>query len=59
MEVAVDSIAKAIYLKQKEVIVGRLVYHIVPALCFLSSATNSMIGNIVFKKTRDSIAQAK
>jgi len=52
VDVAVATIAKGIYLKEQELIVGRFMYHIMPALCFLSSAINSVIGDVVYKKTR-------
>ncbi len=55
---AVDTILRATYLKYDEVIVGRIEYHILPSLCFLSSTINNLIGKIAYKRSQNAIANA-
>jgi dehydrogenase/reductase SDR family protein 7B len=55
VDVAVDTILRATYLGYDEVIVGRILYHIVPSLCFLSSTINKIIGSIAYKRSKEAI----
>lgn len=55
VDVAVDTILRATYLGYDEVIVGRIPYHIVPSLCFLSSTINNIIGSIAYKRSKEAI----
>ena len=55
---AVDIILRSTYLKYDEVIVGRILYHIVPSLCFLSSTINNIIGKIAYNRSKKAIAEA-
>jgi dehydrogenase/reductase SDR family member 7B len=58
VDYAADFILRSIYLKYDEVILGRILYHILPSLCFLSTTINNFIGKIAYKRSKKAIAEA-
>lgn len=59
VEKAVETMLKAVQLGERELIVGRALYHVVPHLCFWSSAINRVVGKIAYKQSLKSIAEAE
>lgn len=49
VEVAVEIILKAIYLKRDDVLVGKFFYWVITRLCFMSNAINSLACDVKYK----------
>jgi short-subunit dehydrogenase len=51
-EDAVEIILKGTQLKLHELVVGRVFFHVLPHVCFLSSKINDFMGDAIFKQTK-------
>jgi short-subunit dehydrogenase len=59
VERAVDVILRGTALGEHELIVGRLIYHILPYLCFFSSTLSAIVGDQSYKISIKAINKSK
>ena len=59
VDVAVEQIIQAVAIGRSQIILGKIMYHILPLICFLSSTINDKMNSLLYKKQLDVIAKAK